>query len=281
MTATKAYFGFPRWTDQFAFVGGAWLATFPASNLGVLPLTRVARSIDATAGNTGFFATVDTGNAIPASGVALIGHNAGQGATVRLRCWSDAAGTALVFDSGTENLWPAGYTAFELASGVIWTWNRRIVAAGVPPLTVGSFQVDITDTSNPYGYIQAGACEIYQAFDVTYNFPFGTQWGVEWRSQGTEAPGGAEYFERRNHPRLFKGNFEFTTLADAMVFYEMWQQLKYDQPVFFSPTPDDVTNFNRLQMFARQMDPGLASYRARTSTGLIHSVPVALREITA
>lgn len=276
--ATKAYFGFPRRTDDFTLIG-TWLATYPLSNLlydaSLRPLTRVARSLDASPVNTSLAASASA--PVACSGVALIGHNCSQSAQIRLRTWSDTAFSTPAGDTGPINLWPAGYTAAEL-EGAMWIWNYRF--ADPNSLTIGGLQIDITDASNADGYIQAGALEIYQAFDVAYNFNFGSQWGFEWRSQVAAAIGGAEVFDRRTHPRLFKGNFEFTTHADALgKFYEMWRQLRFDQPVMFVPKPDEVTYFNKLHMFARQMDPGLASYRARTSAGLIHSVPVALREV--
>ncbi len=34
--------GYPRWTQDTTFTGGAWRADYPVSNLKLLPLARVA-----------------------------------------------------------------------------------------------------------------------------------------------------------------------------------------------------------------------------------------------
>jgi hypothetical protein len=277
--AAKAAFGFPR-SFGFTLSGGNWLALYPLNALQVLPLSQVARSYDATTASTSILAT----GAAPviAAMVALVGHNMSQAATIRLRCWSDVARTTQVFDSGTENVWPASYTAAELA-GAIWTWYRRFSGPtpGSSGMTVGALQIDITDTGNTAGYVEAGFLEIAAAYDATYNFEWGSQYGFEWRSQVIEAIGGAEYVDRRPKPRIFKGSFPFTKQDEALgKFYEMQRQLDMDQPILFVPFPDVTAHLLRTIVFARQMDPGLSALRTRAgAVGLIHSVPLALKEI--
>jgi len=141
-------------------------------------------------------------------------------------------------------------------------------------------KLSITDTGNTAGYIQAGFLEIAAAFDVTYNFSFGSQYGFTWRSQLTEAIGGAEYVDRRSHPRMFKGTFDFSPRSESLgKFYEMWRQLQYDKPVLFVPLPDETTHLLRTVMFARHMDPGYTTMRTASNLGILDSVPLALKEI--
>lgn len=273
---TRAYFGFPRVTSSFTLSGGSWQAVYPVTQLGVLPLSYVARSFDATTGSTTMLAAAVS--AVTVGVVALVGHNMSQAATIRLRCWSDNFVT-LVFDSGVENVWPASYTVAEV-NGAIATWFRRTTAVGSSGLSVAAIQIDITDTSNAAGYVQAGFLEIAAAYDVVYNFAFGSQYGFMWRSIVAEAVGGAEYVDPRDHPRLFKGNFEFSPRSESLgKFYEMQRQLKFDQPVLFVPLPDETAHLLRTVMFARQMDPGFTTMRAATASGLIDNVPMALKEI--
>lgn len=278
MTATKAYFGFPRVTEQFPTLsGGSWLATYPLLHLQTLQdgLSRVARTLDATIGSTVIIATASSPQSC--SIVALIGHNLSQSATIRVRTWTDVAGTLGLVDSSSMNVWAASYTAAELGHSV-WTWFYRFADPG--PATVGKIQIDITDTGNTSGYIQAGFLEIAGAFDVTHNFNWGAQYGERWRSHSVEAIGGAISVDALDHPRVFKAEFGVTTRADSLgKFYEMRRQLKMDQPVLFVPLPTETTHLLRTVMFARLLDPGLSTMRFMSNAGLIDSVPLALEEI--
>jgi hypothetical protein len=276
MAITKAYFGFPRVTDSFTLSGGSWLATYPLPQLQRFPLSYVARSLDGSVGSTVIIATASA--PVSASVIALVGHNLAQTDQIRVRTWTDVAGMAGLVDSGTMNVWPATYTADEL-DGAISTWVYRFANPG--PATVGKIQIDITTI---LGQVQAGFLEIAAAFDVTYQFAPGSQWGFEWRSVEAVAIGGAPYIDDRPHPRIFKGSFDIATHTDAMgKFYEMQRQLKMDKPLLFVPLPADVTYFNKLNLFARQLDPGLSSIRGQIASnlfsGLSHSVPLSLKEI--
>ena len=272
---TRAYFGFPRVTDSFAYSGGNWQSLLPLASLQRLPLSYVARSTDATTGSTVIIATAPA--PVQASVLALIGHNLTQSATWRIRTWTDTAGTTGLVDSGSIAVWPASYTAAEV-SGAVATAFYRFANPG--PSTVGKIEIDINDTTNPAGYVQAGFLEIAAAFDVTYNFSFGAQYSFTWRSQLTEAIGGAEYVNRLDHPRMFKGTFDFSPRTDSLgKFYEMQRQLKFDIPVLFVPLPSETTHLLRTAMFARQTDPGPTTMKAVGPSGLLDTVPLALREI--
>lgn len=273
--AARAYFGFPRVTSAFTLFAGSWEAAYPVTQLQVLPLSYVARTTDATTASTAIRGTGSSPQL--ASVIALIGHNMSQAATIRVRTWTDTASSVGLVDSGFVDVWDASYTADQL-DGAVATWFYRFAEIG--PATVGSFRIDIDDTANPDGYIQAGYLEIASAFDVEYNFGFGSEYGFEWRSQVAESMGGAEYVERRDHPRLFKGSFPLTVRNTALgLFYEMQRQLRMDEPVLFVPLPDETTHLLRTAMFARHMDPGLITMRSASSAGLIDSVPLALKEI--
>lgn len=274
--AENAYFGFPRVTEQFPTLsGGSWRATYPLTNLQSLPLSQVARSLDATTGSTSIVATASSPQSC--SVVALAGHNMTQAATIRVRTWTDTAGTTGLVDSSAMNVWAASYTAAEVA-GTLPLWFYRFADPG--PATVGKMQIDITDTANPDGYVEAGYLEIAAAFDATYNFAPGAQYGLRWRSLAMEAIGGAAYIDRRDHPRVWKCEFQFTPRDDALdKFYELQRQHGMHQPVLFVPLPSETNHLLRTAMFARLLDPGLSTMRFMSASGLIDSVLLSLEEV--
>jgi hypothetical protein len=284
---TNAIFGFPRATSSFTLSGGSWNATYPESNLLSLPLSKVARTTDATSANTIIKGSAAVSKRVGI--VALARHNFSSTAKIRFRAYSDSAWTTQIYDSGIADVWPTvypfdtleweddsywtgKYTAAELV-GTSWLWFLKFASTG---LMVGSFEIDITDTGNAAGYVEAGAIELAAAFEVTYNPDFGMNYGFRWRSQATEALGGAQYIDRRVKPRVAKGQFKYSPRDEAMAkHFERERQLDFDQPLLFVPFLDETLHQLRTAMLARQVDPGLA---ALTAPGF-DTVPLALEEI--
>lgn len=105
-------------------------------------------------------------------------------AQVRVRCYSDSLATTLINDSGTLtpvpaptqafNNWvtaPAGGPGFAYGSGTYATvWLSAHVAS------VMAVRIDITDTSNPQGFIDAARLVVGDYYEVLINPEFN---GVE------------------------------------------------------------------------------------------------------
>ena len=278
---TNAIFGFPRQTPYFTgMAGGSWLLPFYSTNLLTLPLSKVARSNGTSLANTQFYVTASP--ARTATMVALARHNFTAAAQIKLTTWADSGRTTVTFAGSFENVWPAGYTppASTLESqNAIWTWFKRF---STTPITVGALQLEISDASNPAGYVQAGFVEICQHFETRWNFEWGYQFGFNWRSQVTEAIGGVQYIDRRAKPRIARGNFPLVTRDQSMTrFFEMQRQLDLADPILFVPLYDEPAHYPRTAMLAQQMDPGpsVMKMRGGNPVGLIDAVPFALREI--
>lgn len=91
--------GFPRWTRDVAFSSaGAWSADYPVTNLGALPLARVARTTTVEPALTAFRGTLSKRRRVQI--VVLCRHNLTLGAKWRLRLFSEPADVAPLFDSG-------------------------------------------------------------------------------------------------------------------------------------------------------------------------------------
>ena len=278
---TNALFGFPRATAAYTLSAGQWQATYPLINLQSLPLSRVARSLNTLTTSTVLLASAAQPQL--AGMVGLVRHNLSSVAQIRLSCWAEAARTNVTFAGPWENVWPADYPAMTAAeqANAVWTWYRRFSPPGSAGVTVGALEIEINDPGNVAGFVQAGFLEIAQVFETRFNFEWGFQYGFAWRSQVTEAIGGAEYVDRRAKPRIVRGTFPNTLRAEAMTkHFEMQRQLDMSVPLIFVPLPDETSQYPRTVLFARQMDPGPMVMKTRASGfGLLDSVPLALREI--
>jgi len=277
---TNALFGFPRVSQAYALSGGLWTAAYPLLNLQSLPLSKVARSTNAVLTST----IIDGTTATPqtAGMIALTRHNLSGAATIKLTTWTTSARTVTSFVGSFESVWPAAYVGMSTSerANAVWTWYKRFSAAGSAGVTVGAWRIEINDTTNTAGYVQAGFVEIAQVYEARWNFEWGFQYGFSWRSQVTEAIGGAEYVDRRPKPRVVRGSFPNVLRSESMTkFFEMHRQLDFAVPLLFVPMPDETTHYPRTVMLARQEDPGLLSMKSASPYGIIDSVPFALREI--
>jgi hypothetical protein len=282
----RAIFGWPRWTDKVTLTGGSWNSTYPRDNLKSLPLARVARSTDATLGSTQVIGTLDQARGVRL--LALVRHNLTLAATFRLRLYSDAARTVEIYDSGTISVWPpvyptasleweddnwwtGAYTADELA-GQQWVrpiWLGRLYVAR-------AFLLEIADTANPAGFVEIGLLEVAQGWQTTVNMAYGYQEGWRFRSASVEALGGGRYFDRRDKPRLARGEINYLARNEAMSrYFEMLRQQDVTEPLLWFPFPDETIHWLRTVWLARLVDPGLMAFTVHDR----NTAPFALEEM--
>lgn len=281
-----AVIGFPRWTTLASFSGGSWSGTYPLSNLGIEPLSKIARSTDATLANAQFVATLSSTKAIRA--LALARHNLSINAKIRIRLYRDAALTDIAYDSGWVDVWPVvypysaldweddnwwsgKYSAAEIA-GYIWTrpfWLGNVYLAR-------AVKVEIDDTGNSDGYVEAGLFEIAQGYQLPINPDLGAQYGYRFRTVTQESLGGTKYHERRDKPRVFRGSVSFIDRDHALAkLFEQLRQHDLDTPFLWFPHPDEPMHWLRNVFIAKNVDPGLFSYAAFGTD----AVPLAFEEV--
>lgn len=275
----RCVIGWPRWTPVVTWSGGSWSATYPRTNLGTLPLARVARSTNATLASTQFVATLDKARAVRL--MALVRHNITLNGKMRIRLYADAARTLEQYDSGWVNVWPEvyPYSTLEWEDDNYWTGNYTPEEiAGYPatrPIWLGriitsrAVLVEIDDTTNPAGFVEVGLCEIAQGWQPSYNPAYGYTEGFRFRSEATEAQGGVKYFDRRDKPRVFRGEIQSLPRDEALARgFEVQRQADIDQPFFWFPFPDETAHWLRTAYLARLVDPGLLAYSRFQSTSL-------------
>lgn len=284
--AERAIFGWPRWTDKVTLTGGSWNATYPRDNLKTLPLARVARSTDATVSSTQVIGTLDQARGVRL--LALVRHNLTLAATFRLRLFSDAARTTQIYDSGVTNVWPAVYPTetLEWEDDNWWTGSYTTAELTgqqwVRPIWLGrlyvarAFELEIADTANPAGYVEIGLLEVAQGWQTTVNMAYGYQEGWRFRSVGVEALGGGMYFDRRDKPRVARGEVNYLPRDEAMArYFEMLRQQDLTDPLLWFPFPDETIHWLRTVWLARLVDPGLMAITVFDR----NTVPFALEEI--
>lgn len=267
--------GFPRWTADATFSGGGWSASYPVSNLGRLPLSRVARSMTVQPAQTQWRGELTKPRLVQI--VALCRHNLTLGARWRVRLYADSDDVAPVFDSGLidvwsqvlgqdeatwdgGNWWDLKYTADYIQG---WAWYAPLFIPG--QVTAQAFTVELVDTANPAGFVEVGLCEVASALDFPISTAFGSQVGFQSRTTVIEADGGVEYFERRAKPRTFTGAIAAVARATALSrFFEMQRQHDVDVPFFWWPTRESKKDALRTAFLARmqQLDPITQAYAA-------------------
>ncbi len=271
-------FGFPRWTPDAAWSGGAWSATYPALNLGLLPINRIARSSNLLTTSTQFTATLSAPRMVRA--LALVRHNITLDGLIRIRIWSDASATVLTYDSGWIEVWPSTYLPADLEWEDDNWWGGKYTANDLQGSTATRpfwldglkearvIKVEIDDTTNTDGFVQVGLFEIAQGWQVTINPAPGYSEGFRVRSEMTEALGGVRYFDRREKPRVAMGEIAELPRNEAMGRgYEFLRQFDIDTPFLWFPFPDEAQHWLRTAFLARNVDPGRITsallYRAR------------------
>lgn len=213
--------------DTATLSGGSWLGTLPLSNLKDRRLSKLARSTDDSTTNTKF--TMDFGTARSVGVVALIAHNLSSTSTVRIYGDDASDFTTPVYDSGNIEVWPSGVIPQELLEWEddnFWlgTVSQEAVAGFNAPFVhipssaqvLRYWKVEITDTSNPDGYVHIGRVFIGSAWRPTIGRSYGASISYEDTSVIEASLSGEEFFDVRRRRRTH--NFELGFLSQTEAY---------------------------------------------------------------
>lgn len=207
---SKAALCWPNRVDEGVLSSsGDWDSDFPLTNLQNYLLPVKARTDAET--------TTQITLTIPArtiSAIALAAHNLTTTATWRIRLYSDAGGTVLVYDSGVINAWDVDVDT----------------AAVLPPLSfhfaddaysVQVIVIDIEDDANGDGYLEFGRLIAAPAFQATVNIVYGYAQGLENNTEIQVALDGiTEYFDEKLPRRTAVMTFPMLTREEAYLQVE-------------------------------------------------------------
>lgn len=283
---SNAVIGFPRWTEKCTFSTGSWNASYPVSNLKLLPLAKVARSTNLTLANTQFVATLDKPRGVRL--LALVRHNLTLDSLIRIRIYADSGMTILLYDSGWINVWPEVYPPDQLEWEDDNWWSRQYTTDEIAGYTwsrpfwldqlylAQAIKVELDDQTNGNSALDIGMFEVAQGWQVATNFQYGAEYGYRSRTTVEEADGGVKYFTRKDKPRLFNGNIGVLDRDEALSkAFEHQRQMDVDTPFFWMPAPDSTVHWLREAWLARNQDLGLLGYAAHNR----HSVPLKFEEV--
>jgi hypothetical protein len=156
------------------------------------------------------------------SGVALDRFNLEPAATVRFRGWAstDWTGSAIA-DTGTVAPYPAaalgdfGWGPDPLGAGIFDGFlGHKYWAAYFSRVAIASWQLDISDTTNSYGYLEASRLVLGDYFEPAANADYGLRFGWTESTEQSEVDGGSLLSDGRLPRRKVSGTFSDLTDAE-------------------------------------------------------------------
>lgn len=267
--------------------GGSWVSTLPLSNFANQQPKKLARSTNAAAASTVFVA--DMGRVVPISMLALINHNLSVNSLVRFRL-SESPGLA----SPAIDVTVAG-----LATNVVWgsqPWGAYpwtgVDSSQIPPGGWVTFYkhattpfgryvgVDITDTSNPDGYVQAGVFMAGQAFVPDVNMAYGAQLVFVDPSTQSRTVGGQKYSDVKPRYRTFSAALEVLDQSEAMgSVWDLQRLLGISGGLLLVYDPDDGASVLLRRTIYGTLSSLSPIVTARAGADKIYSTQIQIEEL--
>jgi len=243
----------------------AMVATLPQTYLQDQARERVARTTSTAAQD--IKGTWVSGKVIAAC--ALVRHNLTTSGTWRLRLYSDAAWTTLVYDSGAiavikaKALGDLEWGVDPLGASVFTGWALAFSQMWFASVTARSFTLTLTDAANPAGYLEASRLYIGRYIQPLYNF----EWGIRlrWEEDTTQerTDGGSLRSDGAEPNREMTFRLAWLSLSDRPKFLEWSRKDGLRNDFFLNAYPEDGTALERDHSMAAKLAamPG-ASHRS-------------------
>lgn len=249
--------------------GGEWLAGLPLSNLQDPLLSKVAR----TDSNLSVDFDLDIGSRKTLTFVALLNHNMTTNGTWRVRIGNDDTFASTLYDSGTIDIWTQNETLGSSPWGA-FPFN------GISNVDDGNFgfilldtavyaryiRIDLNDSGNSAGYIQAGRLIVDAPFRPAVNPVYGLSLGYVNPSTKRRSRGGQPWVDRL--PQYRQMTIPFAAIRETQAYgslYELDRQAGISGDVFVMLDPDDITNRHRQSFYGTVREPTSISHDAPDS----------------
>lgn len=236
------------------------VATLPVENLQDRQLVKVYRSD----GDTDVKIDVDFGQGRIIDFVALIRHNISQTGTIRWRLSNAADFATTQYDSGTVDAWPVVEEFGTLPWGV-FSWGGRINPEVAAQYQISSFavldnpvqarylRINISDSNNADGYIEAGRLIAGPAYRPSTNYGFGVEVQFVDESRIVKSRGGQTFVDEVERFRRIR--FELQNLPEAEIFGNVFNNIDrlrgVAKDILVIPQPDDPKTWPTQNIYGR------------------------------
>lgn len=233
----------------------ALTASLPVTNLQDPSRARTARTTSAAYQ----FIKGTWSEAKVISACALVRHNLTSVGTWRLKLYSDAAWTENIYDSlpilaappkalgdlewGVDPLGASLFTGWALAFSVMW----------FTPRAPRSFIIEIDDTMNPAGYLEASRLFIGRYLEPVSNFDWGIR--LSWKEDTTQerTEGGTLRSDGFDPYRRMAFRLGWLEPTDRPKFMEWARKDGLRHDVFISAYPEEATALERDHSMAAKL----------------------------
>lgn len=262
MARDRAMFVSLNRADEGTITASSEQPTQPASRLQDRLLYRVWRSTGTTE-----TLDIDFGIARIIDVVALLAHNLTQTSTIRVRIGDDPTFAAWHYDSGTVRAWPTLAGFGSLPWGV-WSWGDLLSTEEAAGYRVGTYvipdqsqfgrycRIDLSDPSNPDGFLQAGRLIAAPAYTPAHNINYG--WDIQWRddSRPSKSLGGQTYVDHVPRYRVVRVSLEMIDEVEAYsnISDYMDRRKGISGDILFIPQPNKPNLYIHEIIYGRQTE---------------------------
>jgi hypothetical protein len=223
--------------------GGSWQASLPVTNVADRRITRVARTTSAAAANT--VIDIDCGATKSMRGFGLFNHNLQSTAQWRIKASLSAIGSTDVLDSGAKNVLQMSLspdvlewedTGWWEGIGDGWVRNMHpIIYVHSELISARYVRIEITDTTNPDGYVQVGRAFAGPVLEPAYNDDLGRGSGFVDFNTFDVGEAGAEFARLGRKVKRETVTLSWLTEAEARFLRGISRQRGTDDDVLYVP----------------------------------------------
>lgn len=278
--------GWPDRVSAATVSGGSWQASLPVTNVADRRITRVARSTSAATANT--VIDIDCGSAKSMRGFGLINHNLQSIATWRVKASLSGIGSTDVLDTGSINALQMSLSPDVLTwedtgwwEGIGDGWLRNmnpVMYVHSGQITARYVRIEISDATNPDGYVQVGRAIVCPVLEPNYNDDLGRGTGFVDFNAFDVGEAGAEFARLGRKGKRESVSLSWLTEEEARFLRGISRQRGTDDDVLYVPDVGDAAAQQEYGFLAR-IESGLESIE-RPLNGDVRSAKLILRERT-
>lgn len=234
--------------------GGSFEGSLPSSNLLDDNLKKPARTTDVTLASTQFKISFDA----TYYARAIVVGPANLTPIFQYRASRYTDNTFTISDLDTGWIQPAASQgdpgSFHWGEDDFWLRNDHLGGYIIHPfteLTPGQYwKIEIDDQANPDGYLDLGRLFMPLGLQPSYNYDYGSTFGMKNNSLVLNTLSGGKKIRRRANPRTLRVNFPVLPEDEGYgQVYRFLQKVGFDAPIFVIPDPDEASTINSRSFF--------------------------------